>query len=275
MQPLTNSSWEIQFQCDSMDYRQINIGWYWARPTATVREFFRRSQEQWNQTRNWDQRIMNDIRNQMIQEGSFSSSTSLILNLTDYKSSMLFDWAKFYANSTLIDQMNKEGVMVHYTMIFNLMKIVVAKHFGHWFNETYYKQTPRLLQPVNIAGTATEIRQQLEFSAYLAKFSGRTFMWPILVNQTYEQSPGVWTAFPAIYAAEPESIAKVAPWVEGTYLSNRAKYISSELSNTTISGTRNLSDLHSILSVMENSLSSVCDVLKVDFGAVDVSKSVI
>ena len=265
MHPLEDPSWDIQFQCDNMNYREINIGLFWARPIPSVREFFRRSQERWNETQKWDQAIMNEVRWEVIAEGSLADPKSRILDLVDYKSTMLFDWENVYPNTHLIDKMNTEGVMVHYTMIFGLRKIIVAKHFGHWLNETYYTQPIRLLQPINLAGTAAEIKEQIDFSVFLAKLSGRTFMWPILVNQTSENADT--SKFIAISVVDVESVVNVVPWVEATYIENRRKYSPAELSRATIRVPRNLTDVEPVKLVIEDCLLSVSSVLDVDFGA--------
>jgi hypothetical protein len=269
MLPLEDHSWDMQFQCDNGNYQEINIGWFWARPTPVVREFFWRSQERWIETQRWDQEIMNEVRWEMMEEGLLADPKTRILDLADYRSTMLFDWWSVYANTTLIDKMNRKTVMVHYTMVFGLDKIILAKHFGHWFNETYYTQPIRLLQPINLVGTADKIREQIDFSVSLAKMTGRTFMWPVLVNKTVEEDLDIsWESLPSILVADVNNVANIVPWVEGTYLHNRRKYAVAELSKTTISAIRNQSDINEVQEVTDNCLSSIYEVVELDFAGV-------
>src|SRR5207248_2462169 len=125
------------------------IGWYWARPTRTVREFFARSLEIWEKTHKWDQAIMNDVRYDMMQEGSLAFPKIVVLNYSDYETIMLVDWGQIYVNQSRIDDWNNKLVALHYTMLFKAMKTTVAKHFGHWFVADYYTSPPQLLQPIN------------------------------------------------------------------------------------------------------------------------------
>lgn len=270
MLPLTDKSWGIQFQADSWYYEDINIGWYWARPTPNVREFFARSKARWDTTHEWDQSIMNTVRREMMREGLLVFPECLVLPLRDYKSTMLFSWTEAYVDPGWIDFINKEGVMVHYTMIFDLMKNVVAKHFGHWFNETYYVHSPRLLQPLNINGTAVKIENQMKFAAHLAKATERTFMWPLTVNQTSETNEQ--SIVPAILTVKPEIVANIVPWVEAMYLRNRRVYDPNERSKATIPGIDNLNDLELRRLMVERCQSSDADVLEVDFSMVEVSE---
>src|SRR5437762_668396 len=108
MRPLEDTSWEIQFQSDNWSHQDkqdtfINIGWYWARPTRTVREFFARSLEIWEKTHKWDQAIMNDVRYDMMQEGSLAFPKIVVLNYSDYETIMLVDWGQIYVNQSRID----------------------------------------------------------------------------------------------------------------------------------------------------------------------------
>ena len=60
MSDLTDSSWDIQFQLDTSDGR-VNIGWFWARPSAATMDYFNRSKQQWEASGGWDQAVMNDV----------------------------------------------------------------------------------------------------------------------------------------------------------------------------------------------------------------------
>lgn len=276
MMPLDNPSWHIQFQSDQ-DSRQnsdINIGWYWARPTSTVRDLFVRSQAWWETGHNyWDQRVMNTVRAEMINEGSLNYPKSIVLNLTAYKSTMSFDWTEVYVNETLIDTLNQEGAIVHYTMIFNLTKIIVAKQFGHWLNETYYTQSRKILRPINIAGNTKNCLDQLAFAVYLSKISNRSFMWPNAVQHICPQYVNGMKYRPPILIADIQSVDKAVPWVEGTFIRNRQRYTNDQFNSTSIL----LNDvfeehLFSTLSIVEMCRTSDADILTIDFAGFDITK---
>jgi len=270
MLPLTNDSWSIQFQSDRSEWQDsnVNIGWYWARPTHATSEFFRRSYEYWTaHPTEWDQEIMNGVRREMIGEGKLDYPRSVVLSLTDYKSTMLFDWPDVYVNETKIDEMNAEGTIVHYTMIFNVAKILVAKQFGHWLNRTYYVQERTFLEPVGIRGTSDEILNQISLAVYLAKTTGRTFMWPTAVNHTSAAYEDGWKLCPPLVIADAESVDENVPWVEGTFYRNRRRYTVEELKTSQIV-------LRSLRGITFESLLQMCagsgaDILALDFGGVE------
>ena len=265
MLPLSDSSWDIQFQNDSNS--RGNIGWYWARPSPVVYDFFLRSQRLWNETHQWDQASMNLVVWQMTNDGSELAPPNIVLlNLKDYQSTMLFPWEERYANTAAIEEMNREAVMIHYTNLFNTTKLILAKHFGHWSIEKYYTHSPRLLRPINIYGTKLEIQQKIDFSVHLAKTSGRTFMWPIMIHQKDSQRSTVWKAIPAIRVADVDRIATIVPWVEGTYLENRRKYHVADLDSVTFRAPAKLTDLDSVTSVTRRCLISTADIVTLDFG---------
>ena len=277
MVPLDNPEWHIQFQSDqhNLQNSEVNIGWYWARPTSTVRDLFVRSQTWWSQnpTGFWDQRIMNSVRNAMIREESLNFPKSIVLNLTEYKSTMSFDWTEIYTNEPLIDSMNQEGVIVHYTMIFGLTKIVVAKQFGHWMNQTYYTQSPRILRPVNIAGNTNDALDQLAFAVYLSKISNRSFMWPNAIQHTCPQYVNGTKYRPPILIADVQSVDNAVPWVEGTYFRNRQRYTNVPLNSTSILLNAAFEQYtQSTSSFLERFRTPDADVLTIDFGGFDIAR---
>jgi hypothetical protein len=276
MHPLEDPRWHIQFQSDyySGYGSPINIGWYWVRPTPIVREFFVRSQTQWNRNHSkWDQDIMNNVLWRMISEESLASPASIVLNLTDYRTTMLFDWPATFIDEASIDTMNRDSVMVHYTMIFDLAKELVAKQFGHWLNATYYQKSPKILQSVNIAGTTNETLNQMALAVHLAKITGRSFMWPNAINHTCYNYTGGWNARPPFVIADIESVAGTVQWVEGTYLRNRKRYTNDTLRSTEISINQVLNlQPNSLATLIERCLSASEDVLIVDFQGIDWKK---
>lgn len=269
MLPLRNSAWSIQFQSDRSEAQdsKVNIGWYWARATPATAEFFRRSYDYWiTHPTDWDQEIINGVHREMISEGKLGPPKSVVLNLTAYKSAMFFDWPEVYVNESAIDEMNAKGTMVHYTMIFEVTKLLVAKQFGHWLDEEYYTRRRKLLWPVGVKGNSDEILEQISLAVYLAKTTGRTFMWPTSVNHTCSAYEGGWKLRPPFFIADAQNVDKKVPWVEGTFLHNRQKYTADELKLRRIA-LRDFREgpLTSVLSMCQ----SEADILELDFGELD------
>jgi len=229
MRPLESADWHIQFQSDYDEKQEswINIGWYWTRPTPVAKEFFLRSQRSWDSNQTWDQAIMNQVRFDMMYGGPFTFPGSMVLNLLDYRSTMLFDWSEAFVDEKVMNAINRESVIVHYTMLFGKSKEIAAKQFGHWLNETYYVQNPKILQPLNLVGTTSSIMHQIAFSVHLANVTGRSFMWPTAVNHTCTKYKNGWKLQPPILIAEADNVT--VPWVEGRYLQNRARYTTKPL----------------------------------------------
>jgi hypothetical protein len=266
MRPLEDTTWHIQFQSDRNDDQlsDINIGWYWARPTETVREFFRRSQEQWDETHAWDQWIMNNVRREMIYEGKLDFPKSIVLPLIDYKATMLFDWQPAFTNTDVMDAMNNEGVLIHYTWVWDNRKIFVAKHFGHWLNESYYIHPPLLLLPINVTGTRSQIFQQITRAANIAKLCRRTFMFPWLMNETLPEY-NTWRMAPTHWIGEIGDIMRIGPWVESTFIRNRRRYISTNLTESTIPGPHDLADNWLAKPAVDACLESQAEIVNLDF----------
>jgi hypothetical protein len=264
MVPLSDHSWAMQFQSDDWDgqHPSVNIGWYWARPHPITYELLSRSEAFWNDTRSWDQYIVNVIRNRMLQEEKLSNKDSVVLSFGDYVRADVLDWQPVYLNPPAIDQLNLDSVMVHYTGFFGLMKSYLPKHFGHWVNETYYTQSVSLLQPLNVTGTLDELIEQMALAVYFAKSCERTFMWPIALHEIREQ--GYSEDRPAVAVVDEQSVANAVSWVEGTYLHNRARYSRFELSEQTIPVMFEGEDW--INKMVMKCRSSKMDVVKIDFG---------
>jgi hypothetical protein len=232
MIPLEDARWHIQFQSDRHNGQnsELNIGWYWVRPTPLVREFFHRSQRAW--LRNitfWDQQIMNDVRYSMIEHQALEYPKSVVLHLDIHRATMRFDWGTIYTNETAIDDMNSGAVIVHYTMLYGIVKLVVAKQFGHWVNASYYLNPPKILRPINIAGTTNMTLDQIALAVHLSKVTGRHFMWPMIINHTCDFYPGGWKARAPVLIADADSLDNATSWVEGTYLRNRDRYNNDKL----------------------------------------------
>jgi hypothetical protein len=83
MLPLSNDTWDIQFQTDHPEVLDYNIGWYFAKATNQTFEFFNRSYMRWQETQQWDQFVMWEIGH--IMEFEESPLRVHRLNLTHYK----------------------------------------------------------------------------------------------------------------------------------------------------------------------------------------------
>jgi Nucleotide-diphospho-sugar transferase len=271
MQPLSDESWHIQFQSDNSDLSAINIGWYWARPTPIVREFFVRSFDWWQVRSNWwDQYLMNDVRKQMVNEGLLEWPKSIVLSTSDYRSAMLYDWIDIFTDEWKIDVMNRESVMIHYTMIFNVTKTVVAKQFGHWFDRDYYINSPLLLRPINIQGNTEETMDQIALAVHLAKISGRSFMWPNSIRHRCQGEEN-YRSRPPILVVEAQTVDDAVPWVEGAYLHNRRRYTDKTLRSTSIPLNNLDLQASSMRSLFDRSRSAKSDILTIDFEGFDLS----
>ena len=210
---------------------------------------------------------MNAIRWEMIREGSFDFPKSIVLPLADYKATGFFDWQPISVDTELINKMNREGVIVHYTWLLHERKEFMAKLFGHWNNVTYYNVPPPLLSPINIAGTRSEIFQQIIRAANIAKLCGRTFMFPFLINETLPDL--TWRMVPPHRTGDVDDVMRIGPWVEGTFLHNRRNYNLTELSETTVLGPRDLIDNYASQPVIDTCFSSNVELFKVDFGSLE------
>lgn len=175
-------------------------------------------------------------------------------------------WEKVYSNSSAIHEMNQEAVTIHYSTLSNTTKRIAAKHFGHWFNETYYTQPPRLLRPINIGGTAEEIRRQIDLAVHLAEASARTFMWPTTVNQKVQLNSKNGKEVPTILVVDVDRIVEMVPWVEGTYLENRRKYNVEDLDFITIHVPRRITSLELYTSITRKCVVNTAHIITIDYG---------
>jgi hypothetical protein len=83
MLPLSNDTWDIQFQTDHPEILDYNIGWYFARATNLTYNFFSRSYANWNETQEWDQSVMWKIGH--VMESEQPPLKVHHLNQTNYK----------------------------------------------------------------------------------------------------------------------------------------------------------------------------------------------
>ena len=215
---------------------------------------------------------MNDVRNHMVWSNVFQYPKTIVLDPRDYKSTMLFDWPDIFMSESKIDAMNSEGVTLHYTMIYNETKILVAKQFGQWFDKLYYTSIPWILQPVNIGGTKAEILDQIAFAVHVAKITNRSFMWPNRVKLECEWRPGS-NYTPPILLADFQSVADAVPWVEGMYFRNRQRFTAAELQFAYQSLDQILDGSEkSMLSLFKTCQSETSEVLAIDFDGLEMWK---
>jgi hypothetical protein len=103
MLPLSNDTWDIQFQPDHVDAMDYNIGWYFARATENTFEYFNRSYAMWNETHEWDQAVMNDVGQVMeLEEHSLrvhhlDLSVYKVRRSTHFDPKPLLNWLELYA----------------------------------------------------------------------------------------------------------------------------------------------------------------------------------
>ena len=172
-------------------------------------------------------------------------------------------------NETAIDEMNDNAVIVHYTKVFDTAKLVLAKQFGHWLNESYYQNSPKILQPINIAGSTNETIDQIALAVHLSNVTGRAFMWPNSINHSCWNYTGGWKSRSPILIADVESVANATSWVEGTYLRNRATYANDTLTQLTITLNNVLGwGFHSVDNLITRGQQFAhVDVLTIDFSS--------
>ena len=200
-------------------------------------------------------------------EGVFGFPKSVVLNLHDFAQTMLFDWAGCLVNTSWIEGVRKEAVIVHFTMLDDPVKPLMAKHFGLWLDENYYLNPPKLLHPINIRGNKSQIASQILFADDIARRTNRTFMWPLTVH---EYGPKINGTVATLRSLTIETITNVSTTaVEGTYLKNRKAFTSDELSQFGIVSPRNLSHFESTMGLVEVIRSSNIDLITVDFEKVE------
>jgi len=276
MAPMSDPSWSIQLQSNrrNLNNSDINIGWYWVRPTEAAHELFSRSYAMWNRTGKWDQGIVDTIRSEMVSEGKLAFPASIVLSLSDYINSGCYpEWFKIYPNVTLIDEMLSEAVLIHFAGTRGKTKHFMAKHLGLWGDlDGYYTGEIPLLQPVNLSGTRDQLLWQLDLAVYLAKSSGRTFVFPMTVNLTEGPTPPLDGSRPAVALVDVDRFDALVPWVEGTYLHNRARYTHAKPRERTISVDTTDPPGNWTDELVRRCRSPADDMVKIDFGKVDGSK---
>lgn len=248
MLPLSDKTWDLQFQSDNAP-DELNIGWYFARPSPATRMFFRLSLAHWVQTKTdkWDQLVMNNVKDGILakeaalaaeiaagsNETSGPSTPPLRIHMVELKHFRNFMkellWGpELFGNQTATDEYIDTAAAIHYTCVQHDLK----EYFGLYYSgfgdlHGYYSKPPPLLRLVNISGTSDAVHKQVAFALALAKKTHRTVAWPDAVNVFQRWGDGTYHYFPRLPSVKAVSwpSAKNASYavVEGQYLQNRMR----------------------------------------------------
>ena len=233
MLPLSNDTWDIQFQYDEKSETptsNVNIGWYFAKSTLASIEFFHRSYQNWTADPQWDQYVMNIVLREMeVEENSLKVYR---LGSPHFQNWMCNDWQTLlFGNDSATAGFIEDASMIHFTCVEQSLKTYFGSNFGGFGDiDEYYSSPPPLLGVANVSGLLESIHAQVAFAAQLATATGRTLIWPDSVNMVqkriksngslpeYEHMP----SFPGVRAISYASALQAGlNTVEGRYLSNR------------------------------------------------------
>ncbi|KAJ0118789.1 hypothetical protein J7T55_013044 [Diaporthe amygdali] len=248
MLPLSDTSWDLQFQPDNAP-DELNIGWYFARSSPATQMFFRQSFAHWIQTRTekWDQLVMNNVKDDILQkqaaqaaetaggsnQTSKPSTPPLRIHMLELKYFRNFMkellWStELFGNQTATDDYISTAAAIHYTCVQHDLK----EYFGLYYNgfgdlHGYYSDPPPLLRLVGISGTSDIVYKQVAFALALGKATNRTVVWPdsVAVFQRWpDGTHHLLARMPSVKAVSFPS-AKSAGYavVEGQYLHNRVR----------------------------------------------------
>lgn len=247
MLPLSNNTWDLQFQSDG-GTGDLNIGWYFARPTSATRMFFRLSFAHWIHTKTdeWDQLVMNKVRDGILaKEAALAAEISTgsndtsepstpplrihMVELKHFRNFMLeMGSPELIGNQTATNEYVTNAAAIHYTCVQHDLKEYFGLSYGGFGDlDGYYSNPPPLLRPIGISGTSDVVHKQVAFALALGKITDRTVAWPDTVNVFQGWDDGTYhflQHFPSVKAVSWPS-AKAAGYavVEGQYLQNRAR----------------------------------------------------
>lgn len=247
MLPLSNKTWDLQFQSDGGP-GALNIGWYFARPTPATRNFFRLSFAHWIHTKTdeWDQLVMNKVKDGILaKEAALAAEISAgsndtsepstpplhvhMVELKHFRNFMLELWSpELFGNQTVINDYISTAAAIHYTCVQHDLKEYFGLNYGGFGDlHGYYSRPPPLLRPVGISGTADAVHKQVAFALALGKNTNSTVAWPDTVNVFQGWDDGKYHFQPRFPGAKAVSwpSAKGAGYavVEGQYLQNRVR----------------------------------------------------
>ena len=247
MLPLSNKTWDLQFQSDSGP-ENLNIGWYFARSTPATRMYFRRGFAHWIQTKTdkWDQQVMNDVKDEIkakeaalaaeISAGSNETSGPStpplrihMVELKHFRNFMKELWSpELFGNQTATDEYVSTAAAIHYTCVQHDLK----EYFGLYYSgfgdlHGYYSKPPPLLRLVGISGTADVVHKQVAFALALGKSTNRTVAWPDTVDVFQRWGDGSYHFQPRLPGVKAVSWPSAKGFgyavVEGQYLQNRVR----------------------------------------------------
>jgi hypothetical protein len=189
MLPLSNETWDIQYQRDAFaPADDLNIGWYFARASSNTIDYFNRSFARWNETHDWDQVVMNDIAREMENKTLVEAhnGTTLKVNrldMTTFRNFMHTSWHGLFRSEQEIATYINESTMIHFTCVEQSLKTYMGLHFGGFADvDGYYSNAPLLIRIINVAGTSDAVHRQVAFALQLAAATGRTLIWPNFVT---------------------------------------------------------------------------------------------
>jgi len=236
MLPLSDKTWDIQFQPDNpLDHwgDHYNIGWYFARATPATQEYFRTAFVRWiaKGTGPVDQNTMNEVIREMIPTSEhFKNGTVLNVHLLDVSIFRNFmndpwDWS-FFGNDAVATEYITNSTAIHFTCIQHSLKTYFGLNFGGYADmDGYYSKPPSLLRMENISGTSEAVRRQVTLALAVANKLGRTTLWPDSVNM-FEKGDGTNYGYrknlPGVVAMDYNKAENAGyKVVEGRYLRNR------------------------------------------------------
>jgi hypothetical protein len=282
MLPLSNDTWDVQFQPDfPPPSGQLNIGWFFARTSSATLQFFERSFARWNETQAWDQVVMNEIASDM-ERANYSETDGGSrlrihrLDMSRFRNFMLVPWANaLFGNEAQAASFVNESTAIHFTCIQQNLKTYMGLNFGGFADvDGYYSNATSLLRVANISGTSDAIHRQVAFALQVAAMTHRTLIWPDSVSvlqqhkddatdqSLYDLVPN----FPGVLAIDYDMAEKAGfSLVEGRYLQNRQQYRQGEVPETAISVKQLLeTDIAQFESLITNLTADALPVL--DFG---------
>lgn len=247
MLPLSNKTWDLQFQSDNAP-DELNIGWYFARSTPATQMYFRLSFAHWIQTKTdaWDQAVMNVIKNHILQKQAAQAADIAagtnetdepstpplrihMVELRHFRNFMKELWStELFGNQTATDEYVSAAAAIHYTCVQHDLK----EYFGLYYSgfgdlHGYYSKPPPLLRPVGISGTAGAVHRQVAFALALGRRTNRTVAWPGAVDVFQRWGDGTYHLLPRMPSVKavswPSARGAGYALVEGQYLQNRAR----------------------------------------------------
>jgi hypothetical protein len=274
MLPLSNDTWDMQFQRDMPSpSKALNIGWYFARATSRTISFFEQSFEKWNEKEDeWDQAVMNRMA-VVMENATYSQDPNGTQDHNDaqlrvhrldmgvFRNFMHIRWegSLFGDEKEAVAFINKSTIM-HFTCVEQSLKTYMGLNFGGFDDiDGYYSNSPPLLRTANISGTSDAVHRQIAFALQVTAATRRTLIWPDSVSmlqhrkEKVKDKEGNKDKDKAKEETEEHDVYEVAPrfpgamsvnydtaeragfsLVEGRYLQNKQRYTQEKHDETII-----------------------------------------